>query len=62
VEEEGVRRWLEALNRSGELERYQLEERRSLEIVALLTRTRDQLRTLYGSGIDPARMRPQRQR
>jgi len=25
--------------------------------VALLNRTRDQLRTLYGSGIDPARMR-----
>jgi predicted aminopeptidase len=57
VEEEGVRRWLEAAGRSGELERYQLEQRRSLEIVALLNGTRDELRTLYGSGIDPARMR-----
>ena len=57
VEEEGVRRWLESLGRSGELERYELEEKRSLEVVALLTRTREELRALYGSGIDPALMR-----
>ena len=57
VEDEGVRRWLESLGRSGELERYELEERRSLEVVALLTRTRDELRTRYGSGVDAARMR-----
>jgi predicted aminopeptidase len=57
VEDEGVRRWLESLGRSGELARYELEEQRSLEVVALLTRTREELRMLYGSGIDPARMR-----
>jgi predicted aminopeptidase len=57
VEDEGVRRWLESLGRSGELARYELEEKRSLEVVALLTRTREELRVLYGSGIDPARMR-----
>jgi predicted aminopeptidase len=57
VEEEGVRRWLAALSRSGELERYRLEQTRSLEIVALLNRTREELRTLYGSGIDPTQMR-----
>ena len=57
VEDEGVRRWLESLGRSGELERYELEETRSLEVVALLSRTREELRVLYGSGIDPARMR-----
>jgi predicted aminopeptidase len=57
VEDEGVRRWLESLGRSGELARYELEEKRSLEVVALLTRTREQLRVLYGSGADPARMR-----
>ncbi len=57
VEDEGVRRWLESLGRSGELARYELEEKRSLEVVALLIRTRDELRALYGSGIDPARMR-----
>jgi predicted aminopeptidase len=57
VEDEGVRRWLESLGRSGELARYELEEKRSLEVVALLSRTRGELRVLYGSGIDPARMR-----
>jgi predicted aminopeptidase len=57
VEEEGVRRWLASLDRSGELERYALEQRRSLEVVALLRRTRDELRVLYASGIDPTRMR-----
>jgi predicted aminopeptidase len=57
VEEEGVRRWLETLRRFGDLERYRLEQTRSLEIVALLNGTRGELRTLYGSGIDPARMR-----
>jgi predicted aminopeptidase len=57
VEEEGVRRWLESLGRSGELEQYALEQRRSLEVVALLRRTRDDLRVLYASGIDAARMR-----
>jgi predicted aminopeptidase len=57
VEEEGVRRWLESLGRSGELERYGLEQRRSLEIVALLKQTREELRVLYRSGIDLARMR-----
>jgi predicted aminopeptidase len=57
VEEEGVRRWLQSLGRSGELERYELEEKRSLEVVALLSRTREELRVLYGSGLDPALMR-----
>jgi predicted aminopeptidase len=57
VEDEGVRRWLESLGRSGELARYELEEKRSLEVVALLTGTREELRVLYGSGIDPTRMR-----
>jgi predicted aminopeptidase len=57
VEDEGVRRWLESLGRSGELARYELEEKRSLQVVALLVRTRDELRVLYGSGMDSARMR-----
>jgi predicted aminopeptidase len=57
VEEEGVRRWLASLGRSDELERYALEQRRSLEVVALLRRTRDELRVLYASGIDSTEMR-----
>lgn len=57
VEEEGVRRWLESQGRTEDLEHYELEERRSREVVSLLNRTRSELRVLYGSGIDHARMR-----
>jgi predicted aminopeptidase len=57
VEDEGVRRWLDSLGRSAELARFELEEQRSLEVVALLSRTREQLRALYASGTDPAQMR-----
>jgi len=57
VEEEGVRRWLESQGRERDLERYQLDEQRAREVVALLSRTRDQLQALYASGVDAARMR-----
>jgi predicted aminopeptidase len=57
VEEEGVRRWLQSQGRERDLEHHELEERRFLEVLALLNHTRDELRTLYASGADPARMR-----
>ncbi len=57
VEEEGVRRWLKSLGREKDLEQYELEERRFLKVLALLNETRDELRTLYASGADSARMR-----
>jgi predicted aminopeptidase len=52
VEEEGVRRWLESQGRAQDLERRAREQRRYLEVIALLTRTRSELRSLYASGID----------
>jgi predicted aminopeptidase len=57
VEDEGVRRWLKSHGRDADLERYELEERRNLEVIALLNRTRTELRALYASGIDRQRMR-----
>jgi predicted aminopeptidase len=57
VEEEGVRRWLMSLGRDADLERYRLEQERYLAVVALLNRTRAQLRALYASGIDRELMR-----
>jgi predicted aminopeptidase len=57
VEEEGVRRWLQSLGREPDLARYREYQERFAKVLALLTRTRDDLRTLYASGIDAARMR-----
>lgn len=57
VEEEGVRRWLLTQGRDGDLARHEAKQRRYLEIIDLLRRTRSELRGLYASGIDPQRMR-----
>jgi predicted aminopeptidase len=57
VEEEGVRRWLTSLGREADLERYRLEQERYRTVVALLNRTRAELRALYASGIDRGVMR-----
>jgi predicted aminopeptidase len=57
VEEEGVRRWLEAQGRSKDLSDHLLEHARYLEVIALMTETRNGLRTLYDSGLPPPLMR-----
>jgi len=57
VEEEGVRRWLLAQGRTGDLAEHILRQKHYLEVVDLLRRTADGLRGLYASGIDPQRMR-----
>jgi predicted aminopeptidase len=57
VEEEGVRRWLESQGRDQDLERYAREQRRYLDVIALLIRTRSELRAIYASGIDRGSMR-----
>ena len=57
VEEEGVRRWLEAQGRSKDLSEHLLEHARYLEVIALMTETRNGLRTLYDSGLPPPLMR-----
>jgi predicted aminopeptidase len=57
VEEEGVRRWLQSLGRDRDLERYREYQERFAQVLALLTRTRDELRALYASGIEREAMR-----
>ena len=57
VEEEGVRRWLTQLGRDKDLADHLLEHERYLEVIALMSNTRSQLRVLYESGLPPPPMR-----
>jgi predicted aminopeptidase len=57
VEEEGVRRWLLAQGRDGDLELHVREQVHYLAVIDLLRRTRTELHDLYASGVDPELMR-----
>jgi predicted aminopeptidase len=57
VEEEGVRRWLESQGRVADLAQYLAEQRRYLEVIGLLRRTRSDLHALYASASSAAVMR-----
>jgi predicted aminopeptidase len=57
VEEEGVRRWLQQQGRDQDLAAHLLEQQRYLEVIALMSRTREQLAALYASGLPPPLMR-----
>jgi predicted aminopeptidase len=57
VEEEGVRRWLQQQGREKDLAEHLLQHGRYLEVIALMTETRNHLRTLYASGLPPPLMR-----
>jgi predicted aminopeptidase len=57
VEEEGVRRWLQQQGREKDLADHLLQQRRYLEVIALMSETRNRLRTLYASGLPPPLMR-----
>ena len=57
VEEEGVRRWLVAQHRDADLAAHLVEQTRYLEIIALMRRTRDELKEVYASGAPEAAMR-----
>jgi predicted aminopeptidase len=57
VEEEGVRRWLHARGRDADLAEHLRQQQRYATVVALLGATRDELRTLYASGLPPRQMR-----
>ena len=61
VADEGVRRWLTQRGRAKDLENYELERRRVLQVVALLNATRDELRALYASGAPAAVLREEKQ-
>ena len=57
VEEEGVKRWLEAQGRDRDLAQHLIEQQHYLEAIALMNKTREQLGTLYASGLPPPLMR-----
>jgi predicted aminopeptidase len=57
VEEEGVRRWLQQQGRDKDLAEHLLQQKRYLEVIALMNGTRNRLRTLYASGLPPPLMR-----
>ena len=57
VEEEGVRRWLRAQGRDADLAHHLVQQEHYLKVIDLLSATRDELRTLYASGLAPEPMR-----
>ena len=57
VEEEGVRRWLRAQGRDADLAKHLVEQEHYIKVIDLLSSTREELRTLYASGLPPAQMR-----
>jgi predicted aminopeptidase len=57
VEEEGVRRWLRAQGRDGDLADRLLQQEHYAAVITLLSKTRAQLRAIYASGIAPELMR-----
>ena len=61
MQEEGVRRWLTAQGRIADLTRHELRQRHELQVIQLLSHTRDTLRTLYASGLSAPQMRERKQ-
>jgi predicted aminopeptidase len=51
VEEEGVRRWLQAQGRDADLARHLVEQDHYAKVIGLLTAARAELRTVYASGL-----------
>jgi predicted aminopeptidase len=62
VEEEGVRRWLDSQGREKDLSDHLLLQKRYLEVIALMSTTRDKLRELYAAGLPPPLMRERKRR
>jgi len=57
VEEEGVRRWLQAQGRDQDLAQHLTEQQHYLEVIALMNKTQERLATLYASGLPSPLMR-----
>jgi predicted aminopeptidase len=57
VEEEGVRRWLQQQGRDKDLADHLVRQSRYLEVIALMSKTRNRLRVLYASSLPPPLMR-----
>jgi predicted aminopeptidase len=57
VQEEGVKRWLQRQGRDKDLADHLLQLQRYMEVIALMNKTRADLRVLYASGLPPPLMR-----
>jgi len=60
VEEEGVRRWLDAEGRGVELEKFRALQSRRREFAARIKETRERLRAIYASGLPREQMLEQK--
>jgi predicted aminopeptidase len=60
VEEEGVRRWLEAEGRTSELAAFQAGQARKRELAARIKETRGRLKTIYAMQLSPEAMMEQK--
>jgi predicted aminopeptidase len=60
VEEEGVRRWLEAQHRTAELEAFRAGQQRKREFYARLKETRERLKIIYASHLSRDEMLEQK--
>lgn len=60
VEEEGVRRWLEAEGRRAELAAFQEAQARKRELAARVKETRERLKMIYASGLSREQMLEQK--
>jgi predicted aminopeptidase len=52
-----VRRWLSSLGREQDLAEHLLQQKRYVQVIGLMSGTREQLRVLYASGLPPPLMR-----
>jgi predicted aminopeptidase len=57
VEEEGVRRWLTSLGREQDLAQHLLQQQHYLQVIALMSQTREHLRLIYAMSLPPPLMR-----
>jgi predicted aminopeptidase len=57
MEEEGVRRWLRAQGRDADLANHLVQQQHYVQVIDLLSATRDELRAVYASGLAPEAMR-----
>jgi predicted aminopeptidase len=60
VEDEGVRRWLEAQGRTADLAAFRAAQERKRNLAAHIKETRERLRTIYASKLSPAEMEEQK--
>jgi predicted aminopeptidase len=60
VEDEGVRRWLEAQGRTADLAAFRAAQERKRNLAAHIKETRERLKTIYASKLSPAEMEEQK--